>query len=205
MTRDILRAKLNLETAQLAWPKLERHFARSSVIKVMPGTDLVDTALHVAKNNTAVIQTRLTEGRIARAKMNDADELLRKTQSPQQVGALSAIRSRWCGLFHRAAGIFTAATARSGHAFDRCGQTALVACCLVLVDDLLVGDAVDQAHGCLENLLGSSLVTGFDCLAHFLDRGAVFRTLAHVAVALGAGLTCALTRLGGVRHKILLL
>ncbi|ODU01052.1 MAG: hypothetical protein ABS89_08030 [Thiobacillus sp. SCN 63-1177] len=45
---DILRAKLNLETAQLGWPELERHFARGDVIKV--------------------------EGRIARAGIADAED-----------------------------------------------------------------------------------------------------------------------------------
>ena len=39
---DLLRAKLNLETAQLGWPELERHFARGDVIKVAIGVDLVD-------------------------------------------------------------------------------------------------------------------------------------------------------------------
>lgn len=71
---DILRAKLNLETAQLAWPELERHFARGSVIKVVAGTDLVDTALHVAENNAATVQAWLTEGRIAHAETSDAED-----------------------------------------------------------------------------------------------------------------------------------
>ncbi|MBI1283699.1 MAG: DUF2288 family protein [Thiobacillus sp.] len=71
---DILRAKLNLETATLAWPELERHFARGSVIKVAAGTDLVDTALHVAENNAAAVQAWLAEGRIARAEMSDAED-----------------------------------------------------------------------------------------------------------------------------------
>lgn len=74
MTRDILRAKLTLETAQLAWPELERHFARGSVIKVMPGTDLVDTAMHVAENNTAAVQQWLADGRMARAELSDAED-----------------------------------------------------------------------------------------------------------------------------------
>jgi len=70
---DILRAKLNLETAQLAWPELERHFARGDVIKVAVGVDLVDAALHVAENNTATIQEWLVDGRIARAELADAE------------------------------------------------------------------------------------------------------------------------------------
>lgn len=70
---DVLRAKLNLETARLAWPELERHFARGSLIKVALGTDLVDTALHVAENKAATVQQWLAEGRIARADVNDAE------------------------------------------------------------------------------------------------------------------------------------
>jgi hypothetical protein len=71
---DILRAKLNLETAQLAWPELERHFARGSVIKVAPGMDLVDAALQVAENNAATVQAWLADGRIARAELSDAED-----------------------------------------------------------------------------------------------------------------------------------
>jgi len=71
---EILRAKLNLETAQLAWPELERHFARGDVIKVEPGMDLVDTALHVAENNAATVREWLANGRIARAELHDAED-----------------------------------------------------------------------------------------------------------------------------------
>ena len=71
---DILRAKLNLETAQLQWSELERHFARGSVIKVAIGTDLIDAALNIAENNAATVQGWLTDGRIARAEMSDAED-----------------------------------------------------------------------------------------------------------------------------------
>jgi len=71
---DILRAKLNLETAQLQWPELERHFARGKVIKVTVGMDLVDVALNVAENNTTMVQAWLADGRIARADMPDAED-----------------------------------------------------------------------------------------------------------------------------------
>jgi hypothetical protein len=71
---DILRAKLNLETAQLQWSELERHFARGSVIKVAVGADLVDTALHVAENNAATVQEWLANGRIVRAETRDAED-----------------------------------------------------------------------------------------------------------------------------------
>lgn len=71
---EILRAKLNLETAQLAWPELERHFARGDVIKVATGMDLIDAALNIAENNAATVQEWLAEGRIARAQLSDAED-----------------------------------------------------------------------------------------------------------------------------------
>ncbi len=71
---EILRAKLNLETAQLAWPELERHFARGVVVKIAPGMDLVDAALQFAENNTMAIQAWLEEGRVARAELADAED-----------------------------------------------------------------------------------------------------------------------------------
>jgi hypothetical protein len=71
---DILRAKLNLETAQIAWSELERHFARGDVIKVAPGMDLVDAALQIAENNAATVQQWLADGRLAKAEMSDAED-----------------------------------------------------------------------------------------------------------------------------------
>ena len=71
---EILRAKLNLETARLAWPELERHFARGVVVKIAPGTDLVDAALQFAENNAAQIEGWLAEGRVARAEFADAED-----------------------------------------------------------------------------------------------------------------------------------
>jgi hypothetical protein len=71
---EILRAKLNLETAQLAWSELERHFARGDVIKVATGMDLIDAALHIAENNATTVQAWLAEGRIARAQLSDAED-----------------------------------------------------------------------------------------------------------------------------------
>jgi hypothetical protein len=70
---EILRAKLNLETAQLQWSELERHFARGDVIKVAIGTDLVEAALKIAENQTDTVQAWLAEGRIGRADMSDAE------------------------------------------------------------------------------------------------------------------------------------
>lgn len=69
---DVLRAKLNLETARLAWPELERHFARGVVVCVKPGFDLVEAALAMAENRAADVETWLADGTLARAGMDDA-------------------------------------------------------------------------------------------------------------------------------------
>ena len=71
---EILRAKLNLETAQLGWAELERHFARGDVVKVAAGVDLIDAALLLAENNAAEAQAWLADGRIVRAEMRDAED-----------------------------------------------------------------------------------------------------------------------------------
>jgi hypothetical protein len=72
--REVLRAKLVLETAQLGWKELERHFARGDVIRVAVGTDLIEAALLLAENNTAAAQAWLADGHIARAGMHDAED-----------------------------------------------------------------------------------------------------------------------------------
>ena len=72
--REILRAKLNLETAQLGWKELERHFARGDVVKVATGVDLIDAALHIAENDDTTVEAWLADGRIARAAMPDAED-----------------------------------------------------------------------------------------------------------------------------------
>ncbi len=71
---DLLRTRLNLETARIAWAELQRPFARGVVVKVAPGLDLVDAAVHVAANSAEVIQEWLADGRIARAELADAED-----------------------------------------------------------------------------------------------------------------------------------
>ena len=91
------------------------------------------------------------------------------------------------------------------HPFDSGGQAALVASGLVLVNDLLISDAVDRALGSDENLLSSLLVTAEDRLADSLDGSAQTRTQAHVE---GAGLDCltgALTGLCRIGHLLVIL
>ena len=87
---------------------------------------------------------------------------------------------------------------------DGGGQTALVASRLVLVDDLLVGNAVDGSHRLAENLLGGCLVAGGNRLAHALDGGAQLGALAEIAGAALNRLAGAFTGLCGIGHVTLL-
>ena len=75
-------------------------------------------------------------------------------------------------------------------------EAALGARGLILVDDLLVGDAVEDRNGLLEDALSGGFVTGFDHLAHTLDRGTQGRTLAGVVGALVVSLA------GAIRYSL---
>ena len=88
----------------------------------------------------------------------------------------------------------------SSERLDLGRQAALGTRRLVLVDDLLVGDAVEDGNGPLEDALGGGLVAGFDGLAHALDRGTQCRTLAGVVGALPVSLTGALAGLCAIGH-----
>lgn len=71
--KEILYAKLNGETARIAWYELQRHFARGVVIKVEAGVDLVEVATQFALDDKAAILNYMDSGQIARA--SDADAL----------------------------------------------------------------------------------------------------------------------------------
>jgi hypothetical protein len=63
---DLLRTKLNLETAQMPWQELQRFFAAGKVILVSDQLDLVDVAASISNDDTARVSQWLSEQRIAR-------------------------------------------------------------------------------------------------------------------------------------------
>lgn len=69
---ELLSAKLNLETGRIAWPELQRHFARGHVVKVAAGLDLVEVALAMARDDAGVLQSWLASGAVVRADTADA-------------------------------------------------------------------------------------------------------------------------------------
>ena len=67
-----LRTRLNTETGRLAWPELERHFARGSVIKVSPSLDLIDVAVSVAEDDKEKVEAWMKAGVVCHPSMEDA-------------------------------------------------------------------------------------------------------------------------------------
>src|SRR5262245_15874259 len=71
----------------------------------------------------------------------------------------------------------------------------------ILVDDLLVGDAVNHCLGCLERRGSRGLVAGGNRLSDLLDGGAQRRFEAGVVLAADLGLPGTLSRLSAVGHE----
>ncbi len=53
---EVLRAKINAETAQIAWTGVERFFAQGRAVFVRPELDLVDVGLVIAKNDSTQLE-----------------------------------------------------------------------------------------------------------------------------------------------------
>ena len=73
-TDNLLHAKINLETARIAWKELQRFFATGVVFSVAPELNLVDVAVHISNDNRAIVETWLNNGALARV----SDELALK-------------------------------------------------------------------------------------------------------------------------------
>ena len=66
----IFRAKLNLETAQIAWKELQRFFAGGTALMVSADLDLVEVAFRMSEDNVAQIQRWVEAGKLG--KVTDA-------------------------------------------------------------------------------------------------------------------------------------
>jgi hypothetical protein len=65
--QELLRAKINGETARMRWSELERFFASGVVIAVASGLDLVDVALRIASDDKDAVARWMDEGSVGRA------------------------------------------------------------------------------------------------------------------------------------------
>ena len=59
---DVLRAKINAETAQIAWTGVQRFFAQGKAVFVRPELDLVDVAFVVARNRSEELNRWIESG-----------------------------------------------------------------------------------------------------------------------------------------------
>lgn len=53
---EIFRAKMNLETAQIAWKELQRFFAGGAALLVSVELDLVEVAFQISEDNKAQVE-----------------------------------------------------------------------------------------------------------------------------------------------------
>lgn len=64
--KEIIRAKVNLETAQMAWRDMQRYFASGAAIYVAPEMDLVETAFQMSEDNAGLIGQWMAAGQFGR-------------------------------------------------------------------------------------------------------------------------------------------
>lgn len=62
--KEILRAKVNLETSCIAWKELQRFFASGAAISVSTDLDLVEVAFQISEDNKQQVQQWLSAGKI---------------------------------------------------------------------------------------------------------------------------------------------
>ena len=62
---DVEKAKLNLETAQIAWTELQRFFAQGAVIWVASSLDLIEVAYRIADDDSAAIKMWMKNSKVA--------------------------------------------------------------------------------------------------------------------------------------------
>ena len=67
-----LRQKINLETGQLSWTELQKHFAKGNVIVVKPALDLIDVAARFAEDDKDAVAQWIQSEDIKRALDDDA-------------------------------------------------------------------------------------------------------------------------------------
>ena len=59
--KQALIARLNSETAKISWLELQKHYAPGTVLGVAPTADLIKVAVALNEDNTAQIQTWLSD------------------------------------------------------------------------------------------------------------------------------------------------
>jgi hypothetical protein len=72
--QEVNRAKLNLETAQMAWRDMQRYFASGVALYVAAELDLVEVGLQMSEDNATQIQQWMAAGQFGKVKDEQAAE-----------------------------------------------------------------------------------------------------------------------------------
>ena len=78
------RARINAETAQIAWQELQRFFAQGNAILVAPELDLVDVAWEMSRDNRGAIESWMAAGQVG------------QVTDPQAIEWLETDALMWC-------------------------------------------------------------------------------------------------------------
>ena len=62
---EVLRAKINQETAKIPWKELQRFFAQGRVVFVSSKLDLVEVAAGASEDRSAELESWMSESKIA--------------------------------------------------------------------------------------------------------------------------------------------
>ena len=71
-TDEELRAHLHGETSKLPWVDLEKHFARGVIFKVAKGTDILDVAIVMSRDDKESLEKMINEKKVIGAEIEDA-------------------------------------------------------------------------------------------------------------------------------------
>lgn len=63
---EVFRAKVNLETSQIAWKELQRFFAGGTALFVSPELDLVEVAFQMSEDNAIQVQQWASAGKLGK-------------------------------------------------------------------------------------------------------------------------------------------
>ena len=69
---EVLKARLNTETAKIGWEEIQRFFAKGQVLIVNPELDLIDTAARMIQDEKGTVEEWLEQNRIVQASTDDA-------------------------------------------------------------------------------------------------------------------------------------
>lgn len=81
-----LHTRMNLETARIAWPELERHFAGGKVILVAPELDLVDVATCIVQDNSDQVKNWMDAQQVSQLSNDVAKRWVR--EQPENLWAV---------------------------------------------------------------------------------------------------------------------